>query len=484
MAGNKVTLTFAGDAGSLAKAGKESEQALAGVDGAADKSGKQLSNASKSSTDLGTKMGHLGSAVSGATDAISGIADGVSALNDLQHAGAERASKLAHAQVDVEKAMNDVEQASRDLRSAQLDLNEAQSDGKRAAQDVTEAEHAAQRALLDTEKAQKDYNDAVKEHGKNSYEARDAALALTEANDSYNSSLLDANEAHDDANRAIEDGNQAMQDMTAAATDAKDSTVGLSDAQRALKDSSDPSTLQQWTDKIQLFAPIVTAAVGVIGLLTAAQWLWNASLWASPITWIVAVVIVLIAAIVLIATKTTWFQDLWKWAWGGIKDAAKWAWDGIQAGASAVWSYLTKVWDYFLSIPGKIKSTFASLGEAMFAPFRWAFNKVSDAWNGTIGRLHWSVPGWVPGIGGNSISAPMLPKYHTGGIVSGALGAETLAVLQAGERVTPAGGGHAEDVVTLEFGDSAFDRLVRDSIRRTTGLGGNDPIRILRGNRG
>jgi hypothetical protein len=94
------------------------------------------------------------------------------------------------------------------------------------------------------------------------------------------------------------------------------------------------------------------------------------------------------------------------------------------------------------------------------------------------------VPGWVPGVGGNSISAPTLPHFHQGGIVPGGLGAETLAVLQAGERVTPGGGGHAEEVVTLQAGDSDFDRLVLASIRRSVGLGGNDPVRVLRGNRG
>jgi hypothetical protein len=67
--------------------------------------------------------------------------------------------------------------------------------------------------------------------------------------------------------------------------------------------------------------------------------------------------------------------------------------------------------------------------------------------------------------------------------MSGALGAEGLAVLQAGERVSPAGGGHAEESVILNAG-SDLDEAILDSIRRSVGLRGNDPVRVLRSNRG
>jgi len=489
MAGNKVTLTFAGDADSLAKAAAKAQKSTSDVADAATKSGKEMANASKSGADLGAKMGHLGSAVSGANDAIGGIADGVSALNDLQHAGAERASKLAHAQLDVEKAMNDTEQAARDLRSAQLDLNEANSDGKRAAQDITEAQHDAQRSLLDIEKAQQDYNDAVKEHGRNSYEARDAALAITEAQDAYNSALLDAGEAQDDANRAIEDANQAAQDMATANTDAKDSMLALTDAQRAYKDVADPSTLQGWTEKIQTFAPLITAVVGVVGLATSATWLWNAALWASPITWIVLAVAALVAIIVIVATKTTFFQDTWKAVWGFLKDVGAWFAgpfaDFFVKGYHLVMNYAKDLWAYIKSIPDQLKSAFAKVTDFIFAPFRAAFNLVASAWNNTIGRLHWTVPGWVPGVGGNSISAPTLPKFHTGGIVPGGLGAETLAVLQAGERVTPMGGGgnHAEPLLLGSDGSDFGDFLV-DQLRKAIARRGGDPARVLGNSRG
>lgn len=445
---NEIKLTFAGDADSLSKAAKKSADSLDAVSASADKSGKDLEKSSKSSQDLGTKMGHLGSQVSGAMDAFSAIGDSIAAVNDLQQYGAERASRLARAMLDVEQAQEDLNQALRDGAQAQLDSGQAEID--------------LEQANLDAAQATQDYNKAVKEHGANSMEAKQAAL--------------DLKQAQQDVKQAQEDSAQAARDGAQASIDAKTAQQDLNDANR----EAHPPELQQWADKLQMITPILSAVVGIVGLVTAAQWLWNASIWASPVTWIVLAIIALVAIIVIIAVKTTWFQTIWNTAWGGIKAAAQWAWDGIKAGASAFWGYLQTVWDYVLSIPGKIKSAFAAVAGFLFAPFRSAFNAIANAWNGTVGRLSWTIPGWVPGVGGNTISAPRLPTYHRGGIVPGALGAETVAVLQAGERVSPAGG-HAESVVTLDA-SSAFDRMVLDSIRRSVGMRGDDPVRVLRGN--
>ncbi|MCX4578111.1 phage tail tape measure protein [Streptomyces sp. NBC_01571] len=74
--------------------------------------------------------------------------------------------------------------------------------------------------------------------------------------------------------------------------------------------------------------------------------IWNASIWesnaallANPMTWIVIGIVALIAVIVLIATKTTWFQQIWSAAWGGIKTAA-----------FAVWDWIKTNWPYLLGI--------------------------------------------------------------------------------------------------------------------------------------
>jgi minor tail protein/transglycosylase-like protein with SLT domain len=55
------------------------------------------------------------------------------------------------------------------------------------------------------------------------------------------------------------------------------------------------------------------------GIVTAAQWAWNVAMDANPIALIVLAIAALVAAIVYVATKTQFFQKLWKTVWGGIQ---------------------------------------------------------------------------------------------------------------------------------------------------------------------
>lgn len=165
---------------------------------------------------------------------------------------------------------------------------------------------------------------------------------------------------------------------------------------------------------------------------TGVQWLLNVALTANPIGVIIMAIAALVAIVVLIATKTTWFQDLWKAIWSRIGEPVKAAWDWIKR-------VTTTAFDWYISLPGRIGRAFGRIGGYISRPFRSAFNAVSDAWNHTVGRLSWTVPSWVPFIGGNSISAPRLPKFHSGGVVPGAPGQEVPILAMAGERVIPAG---------------------------------------------
>jgi hypothetical protein len=480
---NQIKLTFLGDADSLAKATKKGDDALDKFNKTADKSGKSVSNAGKETENFGTKMGHLGSAVSGANDAISAISDGVQTLIDVQSAGAERASRLAHAELDVEQAMQDSRQAARDLRQSQLDLNQSRLDGQQAALDLQTAQIDQTQAILDADVAQQAYNAAVKEHGKNSAEARQAAIDLRTAQADLNQAYLDGSQAQADMEQATEDGNQALDDGKQAAIDAKGAQLDLIDALRA----ASPTDAEKLGENLQTYSSVISAIVGILGLATAAQWLFNAALWASPITWIVLAVAAFVGIMVYLATQTTVFQDTWRVVWDFLKGIGAWFAgpfsDFFVHGFRVVMAIFDWFWAGIKSIPTNIKNTFAAIEGFVTAPFRAAFNFVAAAWNATIGRLSWTVPSWVPGIGGNSISAPKLSKYHQGGIVSGALGAETLAVLQAGERVSPAAGSHAEDHVTLDAGGD-FDEMVLASIRHAVGIRGGDPVRVLRSSHG
>ncbi|MER7047725.1 phage tail protein [Streptomyces jumonjinensis] len=62
---------------------------------------------------------------------------------------------------------------------------------------------------------------------------------------------------------------------------------------------------------------------------TASQWQLNAAMLANPMVLIVAGIVALIAVIVLIATKTKWFQKAWDAVWGAVKSAFRASVDGI-----------------------------------------------------------------------------------------------------------------------------------------------------------
>jgi len=158
--------------------------------------------------------------------------------------------------------------------------------------------------------------------------------------------------------------------------------------------------------------------------------------------------------------------------WDWVKKVGASAWNWIKDAAASTWNFIKK-------IPGWIGSAFKSVANFISLPFRAAFNFIADAWNNTIGRLSWTVPGWVPWIGGNTISVPNLPKFHSGGVVPGAPGSEMLAILQAGETVTPAGGGGA--VLEIRSGGSQLDDLLVEVLSRAIRRRGGNVQLVLGG---
>lgn len=224
---------------------------------------------------------------------------------------------------------------------------------------------------------------------------------------------------------------------------------------------------------VPLAAGIGILAIGIWGV-TAAQTAWNVALSLNPIGLIILAIAALVAIIVIVATKTRFFQTIWEGVWSFLKAVGGWFAGPFAGFFVDAWNLIVGKFNQARALIGavidRLKSDFARVKDFITAPFRAAFNFVADAWNNTIGRLRWTVPSWVPGVGGNSFSAPRLPHFHSGGVVPGAPGSEMIAVLQAGERVIPAGGGGAPTSrITVMFGGAtdgafatAFMRLVRE----------------------
>ena len=190
--------------------------------------------------------------------------------------------------------------------------------------------------------------------------------------------------------------------------------------------------------KVATLAQAAAQKVAAVGakVWAAGQWVLNAAMSANPIGLVVIAIAALVAIFVLAWKHSETFRKIVIGAWTGIKAAAlavgHWFTDTLWPWFKAVGDRIAAM---FHSIPSKIKSAFSGLFGILTWPYRTAFNFIADAWNNTIGRLHWTVPDWVPGIGGKGISVPNLPHFHAGGIVPGVPGTPTVAVLQAGERV-------------------------------------------------
>ncbi len=179
------------------------------------------------------------------------------------------------------------------------------------------------------------------------------------------------------------------------------------------------------------FAGIIYTIITITKIWTAVQLALNIAMSLNPIGLIIIGVMLLIAGILLLWHNSEGFRKFFIGLWDAIKNAAlavgrwfrdvlweKWiktAWDKIvTAGIGTL--------EWFKELPGKIGEFFRKITAFIANPFLRAFNKVSEFWNRTVGSLSWTVPDWIPFVGGRTVRAPRLPTLpilHDGGIVPG-----------------------------------------------------------------
>lgn len=118
---------------------------------------------------------------------------------------------------------------------------------------------------------------------------------------------------------------------------------------------------------------------------------------------------------------------------GGVvrafNDVVKWA----GTAGNFLLNVFRDVYNFFTNSWGKNLYTWIT------TPFFAAFRAIAALWNNTVGKLHFDVPSWVPGMGGHGFSVPNIPMLAEGGIVKARPGG-TLAVLGEGgqdEAVVP-----------------------------------------------
>nr|DAP39301.1 MAG TPA: tail tape measure [Caudoviricetes sp.] len=99
-----------------------------------------------------------------------------------------------------------------------------------------------------------------------------------------------------------------------------------------------------------------------------------------------------------------------------------------------------KLVDFFKSAVNNIGNVFKGIADAISAPFKAAFNAIRRLWNNTIGGFGFTVPDWLPGVGGKKFTIPKLATggtLTTGGTVMVGEAGPELLTLPRGARVTP-----------------------------------------------
>lgn len=117
-------------------------------------------------------------------------------------------------------------------------------------------------------------------------------------------------------------------------------------------------------------------------VVTAAQWLWNASLMGFPLLWIVAAIAAVVAVIVLAVKHWDTIKRVVLAAWAAIKAATVSAANAVVGAISAAWSWVkgatVAVWN---AIKSAIRSVLGAIKSAVVTYFNTYRTVISGAWN-------------------------------------------------------------------------------------------------------
>jgi hypothetical protein len=232
------------------------------------------------------------------------------------------------------------------------------------------------------------------------------------------------------------------------------------------------------------YGPVIGAFAATVGILTialnlqaiatgiasAAQWVMNAAFLANPMTWVVLAVAALVAGIVLLATKTTIFQDIWAamssfvtTAWNATVKFFSDTFTNIGKWFTALWTGATNAWNTF---SGFIKKGVQAIGDFFKPVFEFVgtlFKGYINTWltifesfinffvngiNGIIGGINAVLTGIKVATGGTinlsvgKIPTVNLPRLAKGGFVDspttaliGEAGPEVVMPLNRFERL-------------------------------------------------
>lgn len=206
-----------------------------------------------------------------------------------------------------------------------------------------------------------------------------------------------------------------------------------------------PALVNIWEAVVRLWNalnPGLMIAVGVIAAVIGAALV--AAVWLA-INVLNIIISVLSFLINILATVIGWIANLIGW-FGNLIGvvintvSAIIGWFSRLPGNIS--NIVNQVVGFFQGLPGRIGSALSGVGNALTAPFSAGFNGIKNLWNNTVGKIKFTVPDWVPGIGGKGWSFPQfangVQNFSGGWAIVGERGPE-LVNLPAGSDVIPNG---------------------------------------------
>jgi hypothetical protein len=191
--------------------------------------------------------------------------------------------------------------------------------------------------------------------------------------------------------------------------------------------------------------PLLSGLAAKLGITSVATWAWNAA--QTALNFVLSMNPIGLVVIAL-AALAVGFVLAWKHS-ETFRDVVRGAMDTVGGWVSWVLDRFGDLWAFIRSLPGKISGLGQQMVEIITWPYRTAFNAISGIWNNTVGRLHFEIPSWVPGLGGKGFDMPNLPTFHMGGTVPGNPGQAVPILAMAGETVSRAGAGGGATNVTI-----------------------------------
>lgn len=101
---------------------------------------------------------------------------------------------------------------------------------------------------------------------------------------------------------------------------------------------------------------------------------------------------------------------------------------------------------------------FEEIGKAIVLPFKLAFNSIADMWNNTLGKINFTVPKWVPLVGGQQWTMPNIPRLAEGGMVNAG------SLFVAGESGAELIGSHKGQTTVMPLQNTDFTAAMSQAV--------------------